>query len=875
MDFGSKFVYVSKDVAEEKEEFTAEDIETGVVQTINSGNDDGKTCLLDVLDTAGQEEFSAMREEYMRTGQAFLIVYSITDEQSFQEALQIYDFTLRMKGVDKIPAVLCGNKNDLEDQRAVEKTRAETEASKVGLTFMETSAKTGHNVEESFHALIRETDRTGMEYRVVVLGSGGVGKSAITVRFMSNMFVDNYDPTIEDSYRKQIVVEGIPKDRIKVQEQEQKGKKLMKDQSPGQQPRKKSKSFRGLFSRKGSKESHTAPGALQGQAVVADSMASSSSGSAADGKNEETEKADANVILLSLGTLEKEPTIMTGDPQSCGQCRATLSQVSVLQKESEGGDDDTRTWTCEFCSKKNEGIDIVDEEIPKQDTIDFLLAAAPEPVEDDKSAEESAKVLRKTGTVIYCVDVSGSMASTTQLPSLQSEWLAVQESNRRRTNYVSRLDCMKMAVLRQLERYEIEHPEKHVILITFSGEVIVHGDGNQPPHHVAGDKINDLDILLRTGQTLAAEMGIQALSESGSLLKDRVKGLSEGGSTALGPAMAVAVGMLAKQPGSEIVLCTDGLPNIGVGSLERYGNRGNNPEFYNMIGQKAKEQQITISIIGIETDNDVAMEQVSQATSITSGTVDILNPHELSRQIRLIGQNPVVATEVEIVFILHPSLEFVEEDGAIGNRLERNIGNALKEQDLTFSFRPKVKDVKVDKIPFQVQIKYTKLDGRRFMRIISREREITTSREEMEKNVNIAVTGVTAMQRAVKFAEKKDFLQAQMHLTSTNRMFSRGASSSAQVESHGNYAQQATDMYGDLQQLSGPSRLMSSARHSSGASYSSDKAYAKMKKKKGISAVALMDSRSKTESVTQTRSVNSEELKKQYYGIKASKSHSK
>ena len=41
----------------------------------------------------------------MRTGQAFLIVYSITDEQSFQEALQIYDFTLRMKGVDKIPAV--------------------------------------------------------------------------------------------------------------------------------------------------------------------------------------------------------------------------------------------------------------------------------------------------------------------------------------------------------------------------------------------------------------------------------------------------------------------------------------------------------------------------------------------------------------------------------------------------------------------------------------------------------------------------------------------------------------------------------------------------------------------------------------------------
>lgn len=43
-----------------------------------------------------------------------------------------------------------------------------------------------------------------------MVGSGGVGKSSITVRFVSNTFVDNYDPTIEDSYRKQFKVRGIP-----------------------------------------------------------------------------------------------------------------------------------------------------------------------------------------------------------------------------------------------------------------------------------------------------------------------------------------------------------------------------------------------------------------------------------------------------------------------------------------------------------------------------------------------------------------------------------------------------------------------------------------------------------------------------------------
>ena len=46
---------------------------------------DDETCLLDILDTAGQEEYSAMRDQYMRTGQGFLLVYAITSRSSFDE----------------------------------------------------------------------------------------------------------------------------------------------------------------------------------------------------------------------------------------------------------------------------------------------------------------------------------------------------------------------------------------------------------------------------------------------------------------------------------------------------------------------------------------------------------------------------------------------------------------------------------------------------------------------------------------------------------------------------------------------------------------------------------------------------------------------
>lgn len=51
---------------------------------------------------------------------------------------------------------------------------------------------------------------TMREFKVVVLGSGGVGKSALTVQFVSGCFMEKYDPTIEDFYRKEIEVDNLP-----------------------------------------------------------------------------------------------------------------------------------------------------------------------------------------------------------------------------------------------------------------------------------------------------------------------------------------------------------------------------------------------------------------------------------------------------------------------------------------------------------------------------------------------------------------------------------------------------------------------------------------------------------------------------------------
>ncbi len=121
---------------------------------------DQETCLLDILDTAGQEEFSAMRDQYMRTGQGFLCVYSITSRTSFEEISSFREQILRVKEEEKVPMVLVGNKCDLEDSRVVATSEGADLAKSFGCPFLESSAKSRVNVEESFYSLVREIRKT-------------------------------------------------------------------------------------------------------------------------------------------------------------------------------------------------------------------------------------------------------------------------------------------------------------------------------------------------------------------------------------------------------------------------------------------------------------------------------------------------------------------------------------------------------------------------------------------------------------------------------------------------------------------------------------------------------------------------------------------
>jgi len=118
-------------------------------------NVQGERVELAIWDTAGQERFHALGPIYYRDADGALLVYDITDEDSFQKVRNWVKELRKMLGGD-IPIVIAGNKADMEKNRHVKEEDAEAYAQTVGATYIETSARLNRNVEQVFLELTKK-----------------------------------------------------------------------------------------------------------------------------------------------------------------------------------------------------------------------------------------------------------------------------------------------------------------------------------------------------------------------------------------------------------------------------------------------------------------------------------------------------------------------------------------------------------------------------------------------------------------------------------------------------------------------------------------------------------------------------------------------
>ena len=107
-------------------------------------------CQLEILDTAGQDDYQTMLDTWINSADGFILVYSIDNKESFESTKSRYDRILKLKADQKISLVIAGNKCDLEEKRQVSREEVEKFCKSHKISYLETSALKIINVKEAF-----------------------------------------------------------------------------------------------------------------------------------------------------------------------------------------------------------------------------------------------------------------------------------------------------------------------------------------------------------------------------------------------------------------------------------------------------------------------------------------------------------------------------------------------------------------------------------------------------------------------------------------------------------------------------------------------------------------------------------------------------
>lgn len=134
---------------------------------------DGKRIKLQIWDTAGQERFRTITTAYYRGAMGILLVYDVTDDQSFSN-IRNWVRSIEQHATDNVNKILIGNKSDLAEKRVVDTPKGQALADEYGIKFFETSAKSASNVEEAFYSIARDIKKRLIDTQQP--GSTGAGQ---------------------------------------------------------------------------------------------------------------------------------------------------------------------------------------------------------------------------------------------------------------------------------------------------------------------------------------------------------------------------------------------------------------------------------------------------------------------------------------------------------------------------------------------------------------------------------------------------------------------------------------------------------------------------------------------------------------------------
>lgn len=192
-------------------------------------------------------------------------------------------------------------------------------------------------------------------------------------------------------------------------------------------------------------------------------------------------------------------------------------------------------------------------------------------------------------------------------------------------------------------------------IVLFGSGVVVKGDCTQPEIRITDD-LDNFESIFNHPRLQEGNLVTKNIEEAFYEIEKSIKNIDTSGGTALGPGLLGALALAAQgKPGSQIILCTDGLANIGIGPLKTPNEVAQSKSFYDKVGDMAIKKGVSISVITVK-GKVCQVDTLAPLVEKTGGKFRSVDLRDV--KIDDIVANKLIATGVHLKAMLHEGLSF-------------------------------------------------------------------------------------------------------------------------------------------------------------------------------------------------------------------------
>lgn len=434
------------------------------------------------------------------------------------------------------------------------------------------------------------------------------------------------------------------------------------------------------------------------------------------------------LLRLNFDELLKPDVSLSSEVITCERCGAFLTSTSTMYRDEVLG----LVYNCIFCGAVNR---LTATPISLADAIEYTHTTTLASVE-----QEEVEVKTPSGKPwIICLDVSGSMAN-------------------------GGLEAAKRALIKMLDDIIISEVLTPLTLVEFSEEVrirnLVNGDCITIPRTL----YNNYSGLLEHTQKISKDISVPREKHTLELCKEHVKQLRTEGSTALGPAMVVALGFGTQVDAERVILLTDGEANVGLGAI----SEGSPSEFYNKLADHFKTVGVFVDIVGISSASPIGLSMIGAMSERTNGRMQYLTVDSLVGRMGSLSRSKTLANDVSLRILNSESVvigdatgidkasfEVLKETGQV------QLGNIRDTTELYIQIDPNKISGKANSI--QIQVAFSDAKGQRKARVFTKTLETAESRTEFLDSMDPTLPSTFAVQKTGEHLKREPSFARTLH----------------------------------------------------------------------------------------------------------------